>query len=799
MSLRARDVAIAVRTLARSPGFTLAAIGTLALGIGVVTALFALVHGVLLAPLPYPQPERLVRVQPAAGPGGTDPAAFSLPDFRDWAARGRTLSSLALYTDLPGDLVLSARRPEEVETAYVAGAFFQTLGVEPQLGSWPEAADPPRDPHRLVLSDALWRRSFGAREGIVGSTVDVEGVAWEVIAVMPPGFDFPSAETEAWAPLASIPASSIPLHVRGVRFLEAVGRLAPGETTATARGELSSIAGALAGTYPDSNEGLVGAAVTPLRESLVGSSRKPLLVLQAGVVLVLLIACANVATLLLVRGGARRREMAIRVALGAGARRLGSQVLLETALLAAAAGALAVPVARVVVALVVAGRPELPRLDAVRLDTPVLLFTTALTLGVALLCGCLPAWRAVRARSGLALRRGGAGAGPAVGRGALVLQTAMAAVLLVAAGLLARSLGRLAAEDPGFRPAGLLSVRLGLSDERYPERPQYLEAWRRILEELGAVPGVTAAGFVRDLPLVGRPESVDWELPGGESRAPGEARRIQVSPGGLRTLGVPLERGRDVEWTDLPGGPPVAVVNETLAREAFGGSDPVGRRFSIGGDVVEVVGVAADVRHGGLDEKPLPVAYLPQLQNPRRSGAFLLRTEGDPAALVPAVRDALARVDPAQAISEVATGEQIVGRELARPRWLAALVGTTSLVGILLTLVGAYGVTAQEVRRSLPDLAVRVALGAGRARVGARVLAGAAAAAGVGLLLGLALAAWLGSVLGSLVFGVRPLDPPSYGLAALAVLAVVAAASVGPLRRALRVDPARILQEESGP
>ena len=796
------DVRYALRGLRRRPAFTAMVIATLALGIGANTALFSVLDAVLLRPLPYPDPDRLVRVWPtsAEDPGSTAP--FSVPDWEDWARRNRTLEAIGLYSTTPSDQSITTDRGAfELETAYVTAGFFEALGAPPLLGRAVEPSDGEGDPRVVVLSHRAWTQRFAADPSIVGDAVDLEGSSFRVVGVMPADFAFPDASTEIWVPLEVIPSSSIPTQLRPVRFLEAVARLAPEASIEQATEDLSGIARALAEEHPDTNAWIGGALLRPLHESIVGDVRTSLLLLFSGVGILLLIGCVNVAHLLLARAAARRQEIAIRGAMGAGRGRLIRQLLTESLVLALLGGLAGVGLALVGVRWLVAGAGDLlPRGGEVAVDLRVLAFALAAALLTGLLFGLAPAWRVSRDATHAAAGRR---ATSAIGGGTLVaIEAGVALILLVGAGLMVRTLDRLHRVDPGFEPEGLLAVELTISDARYPERAQYLAFYREAMERFAALPGVEEVGSIRRLPLRGDGEDLAYRVPGRPEPEDAEptARILQVSPGAMRALGVPLLDGRDLAPSDRDPEAAVALANQAFAREAFGGASPVGRTIEAAGIEITLVGLVGDVRQHALDQPAVSTVYLPQELSPRRGMTFLLRgARGgvEPLALAGDVRAALQQMDPAQPITEIAAMEQIVRDSVSRPRLLTALLVGIAAIALVLAAVGVYGVIAQQTSRRVAELGVRTALGARRSALLAMVVRQGMAPVVIGVALGALAALFVTRWMESVLFEVAPADPTTFALASVTLLVAALAATTIPALGATRIDPVAALRVDA--
>ncbi len=799
-----QDLRQAVRQLVRARGFTTVAALTLALGIGGTTAIFTVVRGVLLRPLPYPQAERLVRVWPTAPSSGEARRGFSVPDFEDWAARTRSLESLGLYSTVPSDAVLTGRgQAQELSTAYVSAGFFETLGVSAEVGRTLLRSEEKADNHVIVLSDAAWRTRFGADRQVVGSPILLEGAPYTVVGVMPPSFGFPSADIEMWMFLSTIPQSSIPLQIRAVRFLDAVGRMKPGVSVEQAQTELSGVASALSEDHPDTNDELTAATVRPLRDTMVGDVRTPLWVLLAATTLILLIACANVANLVLARGTGRRQEIAVRSALGAGPGRLLRQFLVENLVLGLGGGLLGLGLAVWGVDLLVAGSGGLlPRSTEIRPDSQVLLFALGASLLTGLLFGLAPAWGASRPHVSSVLREGGRHTASGHGRarrGLVAAEVALSVVLLAGAGLLLRSLWTLRSVEPGFESRDRLAVTLTISDVKYAERPQYLGFYRELMDRLAALPGVESVASTRYLPLEGGSETHNWTVPGSgvapERNPPADL--LQVSPGFFRTMGIPLLRGRAVEEQDRADTPMRIVISRSLARAAFGDADPIGRTLDFGGPApVPVVGVVGDVKQRELRAPAPPIVYIAEEQMPRRVMTFVIQTTGEPLRLASAVRRTVAAMDPDQPISRMTTLDQALSESVSEPRFFATLLASFAALALLLAALGVYGVLSYQVRQRTREIGIRIALGARGADVVRLLVRQGMAPVLLGLGVGLAGALALTRLIRGLLFNVTPTDPLTYAGVMLLLTTVALVAAYLPARSGVAGDPVRTLTSE---
>ena len=797
-----QDLRYAVRTLAKSRGFTAVAILTLALGIGVSVAIFSVVDRVLLRPLPFPESERLVAVcetHPSV-------AAFCIgspPDVEDFARASRALTSIGLGRDWS----FSARRgaaAEGVAGGLATPGLFRTLGVAPALGRLLGPGDLGPGAHRVVvLSDALWRTWYGADRGAVGRSLVLDGSAYEIVGVLPPTAEVPGLEeVRLWVPLPFDPRDE---ENRKWRGFEVIGRLAPGATAAAAASDLGAIQRDLAVRYPQTNRDW-GVRVEPLLDHVVGPVRPTLLVFLGAVAIQLLVACANVANLLVARGATREREFAVRAALGAGPGGLYRLLAIESAVLALAGGAGGLLVGRWAMDALLPLLPgRLPRLEAVTLDARLLGFALVLTVAVGIVAGLAPALHAVRLDLAAAIKEGHQPVAwrKALGlRGGLVVaEVAMAFVLATGAGLLARSFASQLRWEPGFDRENLLTFWTLASDGKYRDRPGVAALFERIAAELRAIPGVRSVGMASSGPLFGGTETDEFVLEGSGAAAPREpivARWYDMDAGYFPTLGVALKQGRPFTDADRAGAPRVALVNETMARRYFGGASPVGRRIRLKNDAtpMEIVGVVADIPPFLPGAAAQPEVYWPYQQAPRWASFFVLRTGGDPSAVAKLVGSHLAAVDPDMEASGLATLEDRVGHELRRPRFNLLLIGVFAAFALGLTLVGVYGVVAASVAGRRREIGIRVALGAGTRQVLAMVMGEGMALVGAGVAIGLVGAAWLTRFAAGLLYGVAPGDAATrVATAALVGLAAALACAV-PALRAARVDPMVALRAE---
>ena len=801
-----QDLRYAARTLGKRPAFTAIVIVVLALGIGANAAVFSVVNAVLLRPLPFPEPERLVEVH-LATPDGDPRGAVSAVDFEDWRETNHVFRSISLVNTASRGLTLTGgAEPEQLPTAYVHPAFFGTLGVPPALGRALRPDENVPGGNRVaVLSHRIWLRRFGGDTSIPGRSVTLDGQPYTVAGVMPASFRFPDAAIDVWAPESLIDAARAPRR-RDNRFQRVIARLDSGVTLEAARAEMGTIAARLVAQYPETNAGRATVTLVPLRDSLVGESvRSAILILLGAVVLVLLIACANVGNLLLERALARRREIAVRLALGAGRARIVRQVLAECALLAGAGGALGLAFgAWSIEALLNLARHFLPAQNDVIVDGRVLGFTLLVSLVSALVFGAVPAIGLSRTAPQLILREDSrsATAGPGGRRLRAVLvvaETALALVLVVGAMLMVTSFTRLRSVDPGFDPGGVLTVSMNASSTRYPERPQFLAYYGEVLSGVRRIPGVQSAGSTRNLPLQGAAEHwpviVDVQPAVPEGSEPIVAVH-QISPEYLRAMRIPLLQGRDFNEQDVETTPDVVIVSQAFARRHWPVGGAVGRTLRSGERTATVVGVCGDVRQRRLDADGEPTVYVPQAQNPRRGFTLVLRARGDPLALAPAVRAAIRAVDPEHPILRIAAMDEVLGESVSQPRLMSALLAVFGGLALCLAMLGVYGVISCGVALRTREFGVRMALGARPWDVLAIVLRQGAGLALTGVAIGTAAALGLTRLLSAHLFEVGATDGRTFVSVAALLFATSLVASYLPARRATRVDPLAALRDD---
>lgn len=796
-----QDVRFAARTLIKSPGFTLVAVLTLALGIGLNAAIFSVVNGILLEPLAFPQPERLVRISQIERANGTaTPGVVSAMNLDDWRAQRRAFDDIGGFfyregmsgTDLTGE-----GEPQRVASAFITPGFWRTLGVAPLLGRVQRDDEMVRgsNDHVVVLSYDYWQRQFGGAKSVIGRRVQLGGQSYEIVGVMPRSFHYPVARVELFIPFSTIPDSAIP-RLRGVRVLQAIGRLNAGVSVLQGSAEMNAITRGLADAYP-ANKSLDAAEVVPLQEAMVGKVRKSLFVVLGAVGFVLLIAVVNLASLMLVRATARERELAIRVALGAERGRIVRQLLTESLMLAAMGGVAGLFIAQIGARLFVRmSAGQLPRAEDVGIDYRVVLFAALVSLIAGTLFGLLPAIKASTPALQQSLREGARGSTSAIAglRNALVVvEVAIALMLVVGAGLLTRSFVNLMRVDLGFATDHRLAFDFSISTAANPTSAQMRETHRQILERVRRVPGVIAAGSVRDLPFHGDGESIGFEVSGQAPVSADDKPRATLmftSDGFFGAMGVPILAGRDLSSSDRVDAPVVFVVNRALANRYLGGRNPVGQTISLGDTArYPIVGLVGDVRQTAVDETPTPRIYASVYQVFRVRTGLVVRTQGDPTLMTKRVMDAIRSVAPQQTFNATFTLDDAVSDAVARPRLVTALFGLFGALGLALGALGLYGVLSYLVSQRRREIGVRLALGAPPREVLLMVMTRGLGLAGTGVAIGLVGALALTRLMQSILFGVTATDPMTFVGVAVVLLLVAVLASWLPAHRAMRVDP----------
>ncbi|HEX7177084.1 MAG TPA: ABC transporter permease [Pyrinomonadaceae bacterium] len=807
-----QDIRYGFRMMWKRPGFTAIVVLTLGLGIGANTAIFTVVNAALLRGLPYEEPERLVHLFETTPQKNFGRREASYPDFLDWR-QNQTFEGLAAYSGGGGFALAGADGSELVESGRVTANFFDVLGVRPALGrTFREGEDEAGAERVVVLSHGAWQRRFGGDAEVVGRTLTLSGESYTVVGVLPPQFQFAArGSAEMWAPWR--PGEGQRTR-RFMHWVNVVGRIKTGVSQEQARAELANIARRIETEHHESHAG-TNIVLVPLQEQFVGQLKPLLLVLLGAVGFVLLIACTNVANLLLVRGAARQKEFAVRAALGAGRRRLVRQMLAESLLLALVGGALGLVLAQWGVDALVAAIPQqrlnsMPYLRGLGLDTGTLVFTAALSVGVSLLFGLAPAFQASKLDLNATLKEGGgkgaAGASRSRLRSALVVtEVALSLVLLVGAGLMLKSLSRLLEVDPGFDTKNLLTFRLALPATEYGDYDRVTNFHRQLLSRLEALPGVRGVATVGSMPILGG-NTTRFYAAGQSVPAPGtetEANLRNISAGYFRVVGMPLVSGREFSERDTKDSPPAIVVNQTLAARVFPGEEAVGQRLVFtgdGGPPVEIVGVVGDERINGLDAAVTPVVYYPYLQDtpPSTGTVVLVRTSGDASAMAEVVRGETRALEPGALFFGARTMEGIIADSPATfmRRYPTLLIGVFAAVAFLLASVGIYGVVSYTVSQQTHEIGVRMALGAQTRDVLRLIVGRGMALALVGVGVGLVGAFALTRLMSSLLFGVSPTDPQTFAVVAALLVAVALAACLVPARRATRVDPMTALRYE---
>ena len=803
-----QDIRYGARTLRKNPGFTLVAVLTLALGIGANTAIFSVVHSVLLHALPYRDAERLVVVWENNRSGNHPRNVISPINFLEWQAQAKSFEGLAAFYDTRFNLT-GAGEPVAAPVQVATSNLFSVLGADALLGRTFTAEDAePGHNDVIVLSYGFWQRQFGGARDVVGKTVALDGVQVTIIGVMPADFKWFVKENsrsgkpaEFWVPTK--------LKERPGRYLSAVARLKPGVTFASAQAEMETIAGRIQQERPEFNTNM-GVTLVPLREQLAGEIKTPLMILLGAVAFVLLIACANVANLLLARAASRSKEIAIRAALGAGRARIARQLLTESLLLSLVGGALGVGLAAWgIKALIALSPPNLIGSTQVAVNLTVLGFTCAISLVTGVDFGLLPALEAARFDANDALKESGRGhTGSRRSRRArsafVVAEIGLALVLLVGAGLLVKSFTRLVSVDPGFDPKNLLTVRVQLPPKKYKEDAQVVAFFRQATEQVAHLPGVRSVSVANYLPFyTGLGARTSFFIEGQPKPAPGteSATDVRVTDENyFRTLSIPVLRGRDFTPQEATGDRHTIIINEALARKYFPGQDPVGQRITV--DMMdnpqpnEIIGVVGDVRYDKLDAEQYPMVYWTQPQLAYSEMTFVVRTEGEPTAQADAVRRAIQSIDPNQPVADIRTMESWIDESVSRARFGALLLAVFAGGALLLAAVGIYGVMAYSVTQRQHEIGIRMALGAQASDVLRMVLGQGMTLTLTGIVVGLAGAFALTRVLATLLYGVSVTDPLTFAAVALLLAAVALIACYVPARRAVKVDPLIALRYE---
>jgi putative ABC transport system permease protein len=796
------DLRYACRALLRNLGFAAVSVGALALGIGANSAIFTVVNSVLLQPLPFDRADQLVRVRERNLKAGFPQFSLSPGNYLDFRDHNHTFSGLAAFGG-QGLNLAGGTEPERLRGARVTIDFFDVLGRLPSFGRGFTAQEmQPGSHHVAILSHALWQRRFAGSPGALGQTLKLNEEQYTVVGVMPADFQFPE-RTEIWTPLAlDLPN----WQQRGGHYLGGIGRLKAGSSLTAAQADLNAIAARADQQFPDSNSGW-DTTLKSLQESVVGEIRPAMLTLTAAVGFVLLIACVNLANLLLSRSAARRQEIGIRSSLGAGRGRLIRQLLTESLLLAALGAALGLALAWVGTRLLVNLNPNiLPRAKEIALDARVLGFTAAVAVLTGILFGLAPAIHMAKTDLYSALREGSRGNALGFRRNRLrsvlvVGEVALALVLLSGAGLLMRSFYRVQSMDPGFDPHGMLTFRTNLPSAKYKGDEPQAAFYRRALDRIWALPGVSAAGAAHIFPLAGDDYILSFVQLGKPPVPVGNqpsAAYYAATPGYFAALRIPIQSGRDFTAHDDAAAPPVAIISQSMARQFYPKESPLGQRIQMGNGSkpAEIVGIVGDVRDQEMESKGRPAVYEPAAQIPFNTMYFGVRTESDPAALISGVRAAIRELDPELPIDAIGTVDSLVANALSQRRFSMLLMAIFAALALLLAMVGIYGVIAYAVAQATREIGIRVALGARRADVLRMVFGYAGLLLSAGLGAGIVAAVGAGRLLQSQLFEVRPADPATYVAVAGMLLATGLLACTVPAVRAMRVDPLVALRNE---
>jgi putative ABC transport system permease protein len=808
------DLRYGLRMLIKNPGFSVVAVMALALGIGANTAIFSVVNTVLLRPLPFAEPERLVNVWESRPERGIKQMPASYPNFADWRDQNDVFEYIAAY-DAESFTLTGDDNPARLEGAVVSADLFPLLGAQASLGrTFNRDDDKNGAPLTVILSQRLWKQRFNADPNIVGSVLTLNSKSYTVIGVMPEGFQFPLQNDPAnlWTTYANqlTPTDGETIaDARGAHFLQTIARLKPGVTIEQARATMETIGSRLSEKYPDSNTGF-SVTVNPTHEDMVGDVRPALLILMGAVGCVLLIACTNVASLLLARATTRHKEIAIRAALGASRLRVIRQLLTESVVLSLAGGALGLLIAMWSAdALVSASGDQLLRSSQIGLDVRVLIFTLLVSVFTGMLFGLVPALHSSKTNLNESLKEGARGSSEGGRRMSLrnalvTAEVAIAVVLLVSAGLLIQSLWRLQRVDAGINPHNVMTFELGVPEVKYGPEKQ-AEFFRQLQARLAALPGVEAASAVTPLPLSNRNMSISFEIDGRpmpKGQHPSSAFRL-ISLDYFRAMGIRFVRGRDFSERDGYNAPGVIIVNEEFVDKFFPGEDPIGKRVrpgistNAGGPKWrEIIGVVGNVRHRALNRDFTPEYYVPGPQVPLDSMTLVVKTTGDPRGIVAGVRDEVRQMDKDLPIYNIRTMDEYLSASVAQPRLIALLLMIFAALALLLTAIGLYGVMSYSVAQRTHEIGIRMALGARPADVLRLVVGQGMTLAVVGVGIGLGVAFVATRVMASLLFGIGAKDPLTFAAIALMIAGVALAACFVPARRATKVDPMVALRYE---
>ena len=791
------DCRFALRQLRKSPGFAAIAILTLAVGLGANTALFSICSAALIRSLPYPQAQRLVKANVYDMKSGDAYGETSYPDFIDWSEQSHFFDHLAAYESKAFNLS-GAKQPEHVKGEVVSSEFFETFGVRPLLG---RSLAGERNQQAVVLSYGLWSRAFGADPRVLGRTIALDGYSYDVVGVMPRGFQFPQHDVELWALITPVrPDLREEITARGNLGFSVVGRLGADVDIGKAQAGMTAIASRLEQKYPEADRDL-GVRLVSLQEDMMGKFRPALFTLTGAAGLVLLIACANIATLLLARAAARKSEIAIRFSLGASRNRILAQLLTENLILALIGGALGAFFAFPLMRLILHWAPkDIPRISSAHIDLPVLAFAGLTALLSGLFFGLAPAWQSSFRNPDMSMRQTGRSleVRKPLTQALVVGEFALSLILLAAAGLLGKSLFLLDQVDPGFRADHLLTVEIyrSMSDEnRDANWKNWTGFYQQLLARIQALPGVDSAGATLALPIQGRVWNISFKMDGRLFGRPSEQPQADsriVSNNYFDVMKIPLRRGRYFSEYDGKDTPHVAVINETLARLYWPKENPVGRFIEMGAfgaGRCEIVGVVGDIRQTNLSDEPAPGIYVPFTQEIMPWQTLVIRTKNDPMALAAQIRHEVSELDPEQPVARVATMDELRESSTAQPRFRAFLFGAFASIGLLLSAIGIYGAMAYTVSRRTSEIGIRMAMGAQPSNILRLIVGESMMLTLLGASLGLAGAYAVTRVMKSLLFGVTSTDPSTFAVVVFLLCFVALLATYTPARRAAHVDP----------
>ena len=805
-----QDVRYGLRVLRKQPGFAAVAVLALALGIGANTAIFSVVNGVLLRPLPYADPDRLVMVWERNIPRNRATNVVSPANYLDWTRQTQTLDPMAAISTNNQRNLTSQGEPRVLEAQFVTVSFFNVLGVQALRGrTFTEEEGRPGNEQAVILSHRLWQQLFGGKDEILSQAITLNGRSYTVVGVMPADFYFMNKDTEIWLPIALDPA--VDYRATTGRYLMSVARLKPGVTHDQAQAEMEGIAAQLEQTHQKFNAGW-SVNLVPLHEQIVGDIRPIILLLLGAVGFVLLIACANVANLLLARAATRQKELALRTALGAGRMRIIYQLMVESVLLATFGGALGLLLAYWGLKLLVAVSPDnIPRLNEIAIDWSVLVFTIIISFLTGMIFGLVPALQSSKPDLNATLKEGGRGTKVAGSSRVLrnlfvIAEVALSLVLLIGAGLMIKSFLRLQNVSPGFRTENVLTLKLQLPGSKYGQETQRITFFKQLEDRLRALPGVESVGAINFLQLAGQRSATSFTITDRPEPPPGEKPVTDVrvvTPSYFDAMAIPLIKGRMLDERDTAKSPRVLLINETMARQYWPDEDPLGKRVIISWDSDEpdeIVGIVGDIRDMGLNLEVKPTIYWPHAREPYFFMNYVLHTRTDPKALASAAQAEVRALDPEQPIAEISTMEDVLSESISLPRFNMLLLVIFASVALVLAVVGIYGVIAYSVTQRTHEIGIRMALGAQSLDILKMVVGQSMLLTGIGLVIGVAgavgLSVVLSNIMSGLLFDVGTTDFMTFALVSLVLATAAMVATIFPARRATKVDPMVALRYE---